>query len=87
MHSLDSFVITTCKNICPQYIFGVVIPNIEKAAIFPFLCFMQANLLGDLNIQLIFLSCSNKIDLTARIGRNYYLILPAQFLYPAASYT
>lgn len=61
MHGFNALIIAACEFICKEYIFGVIICDTEKPAVFPLLRFLTLDPFGNLDIQLIFLLCGDKI--------------------------
>lgn len=65
VHRLNALKISSCKFICPEYIFGVVVVYLQQAVVLPFFRFFRMNLLCNLHIQLIVLSRCYKVDFSA----------------------
>lgn len=62
VHGLNALIVSACKFICPEYIFGVVVMYFKQTVVFPFFRFFRMNLLCNLHIQLIVLSRCYKVD-------------------------
>lgn len=64
MHCFDSLIVAAGKIICQQYIFGVVVVNVEQALILTLCGFLGLYLLGYLNIDFFILAACYEIYLT-----------------------
>ena len=64
MHCLNAFVISSCKFICREDIFGVIIVYFKQAVIFPFFRLFRTDFLRDLNIDFFVLPYRCKINLS-----------------------
>ena len=50
VHGFNPFIVSISKGICAKNIFGVIIPDIKKTAVFPLFCFRRSDLPGHLDI-------------------------------------
>ena len=62
MHPMDSFIVPAHKIVCAQNVFGVVVPDVQQAAIFPAFRFFGGDSLRDLDIELFILTGRHKVN-------------------------
>lgn len=62
MHCLNALIVSACKFICPEYIFGIIVVYFKQTVVFPFFGLFEVYLLRNLNINLFILSRCYKVD-------------------------
>ena len=62
MHRVDSFIVPAHKIVCAQNVFGIVVPDVQQAVIFPAFRFFGGDPLRDLDIELFILTGRHKVN-------------------------